>query len=214
MLFWSKIDNEKTFQNLVNHLFFLECPSMFGFVPFSPYIGKDGGWDGKYEGRYPKEGLEGRYCIQAKYTKHDLNNAMSSLMQWSEKELEKAKKNQVDHPRLATCADLRDEHIAKIETLNKGYVKTFKIWHGHDLLMRIEREPFLRSYYFDSPAIPLFVPVSIYFKEVERKLVDVNVPGGINSIEDRINEVIVFLNDDKKKILCFMLLEGLAKAIS
>ena len=66
MLDWSKIDNEKKFQRLVNHLFFLECPSSFGFDPFSPYIGRDGGWDGKYEGLYPSEGLSGIYCIQAK----------------------------------------------------------------------------------------------------------------------------------------------------
>ena len=209
---WSKIDNEKTFQNLVNHLFFLECPTVFGFVPFSPYIGKDGGWDGKYEGRYPKESLEGRYCIQAKYTKHNLNDAMPSLTQWVREELEKAKINQVDHLRLATCADLRDEHITKIEALNKEHVKTFKIWHGHDLLMRIEREPFLRSYYFNSPAIPLFVPSSIYFKEVERKLVDVNVPGGIKSIEDRINEVVTFLSDDKKKIFVLHAFGGFGKS--
>ncbi|MCX5657752.1 MAG: hypothetical protein NTZ48_05965, partial [Candidatus Omnitrophica bacterium] len=209
---WSKIDNEKTFQNLVNHLFFLECPSVFGFVPFSPYIGKDGGWDGKYEGCYPKEGLEGRYCIQAKYTKHNLNDAMSSLMQWAEEELEKATKNQVDHLRLATCADLRDEHIVKIEALNKGRVKTFKLWHGHDLLMRIEREPFLRSYYFDSPAIPLFVPASIYFKEVERNLTDFDVPGGIKSIEDRIGEAVNFLNDDKKKIFVLYAFGGFGKS--
>jgi len=212
MLNWSKIDNEKTFQNLVNHLFFLECPSVFGFVPFSPYIGKDGGWDGKYEGRYPKEGLEGRYCIQSKYTKHNLNDAMPSLTQWAEEELEKARRNQVDHLRLATCADLREEHIAKIESLNKGRVKTFKIWHGHDLLMRIEQEPFLRSYYFDSPAITLFVPASIYFKEVEKKLADIDVPGGIKSVEDRINEVIAFLNDDKKRIFVLHAFGGFGKS--
>lgn len=212
MLSWSKIDNDKTFQNLVNHLFFLECPSAFGFVPFSPYIGKDGGWDGKYEGPYPKEGLEGRYCIQAKYTKHNLNKAMQSLTQWAEEELEKAKRNQVDHLRLATCSDLREEHVAKIEALNKGRVKTFKIWHGHDLLMRIEREPFLRSYYFDSLAIPLFIPASIYFKEIERKLADIDVPGGIKSVEDRINEVITFLNDDNKKIFALHAFGGFGKS--
>ena len=56
-LSWSKIDDEKTFQNLVNHLFFLECPSTFGFIPFSPYIGKDGGWDGKYQGTVFRQNL-------------------------------------------------------------------------------------------------------------------------------------------------------------
>lgn len=211
-LTWAKIDNEKTFQNLVNHLFFLECPSIFGFVPFSPYIGKDGGWDGKYEGYYSKEDLTGRFCIQAKYTKHNLNDAMPSLTQWAEEELEKAKTNQVDHLRLATCADLREEHITKIEALNKNRVKTFKLWHGHDLLMRIEREPFLRSYYFDSPAIPLFVPANIYFKDVERKLFDINVPEGIKSIEDRIGEVVAFIKDDKKKIFVLHAFGGFGKS--
>lgn len=185
---------------------------MFGFVPFSPYIGKDGGWDGKYEGSYPKEGLEGRYCIQAKHTKHNLNDAMPLLIEWTKAELEKAKANHVDHLRLATCADLREEHIVKIEALNKNFVKTFKIWHRHDLLMRIEREPFLRSYYFDSPAIPLFVPASIYFKDVERKLADIDVPGGIKTVGDRFNEVISFLNDAKKKIFVLHAFGGFGKS--
>ena len=90
MLNWSKIDNEKKFQRLVNHLFFLECPSSFGFDPFSPYIGKDGGWDGRYEGLYPSEGLSGVYCIQSKWTKHNLNEAMPSLKKGVKEELEKA----------------------------------------------------------------------------------------------------------------------------
>ena len=46
---WSKISDEKTFQRLVNHLFALECNSP-GFIPSSPYIGLDGGWDGYYNG--------------------------------------------------------------------------------------------------------------------------------------------------------------------
>lgn len=209
---WSKIDNEKTFQNLVNHLFILECPLVLGFVPSSPYIGKDGGWDGKYEGRFPREGVEGRYCIQAKYTKHNLSEAMPSLTQWANEELEKAKKNKVDHLRLATCADLTVEQIAKIEALNNGHVKTFKVWHGHDLLMRIERQPFLRSYYFDSPSIPLFVPGPTYFKEVERKLKDIIVPEGIKTIEDRIKEVITFLGDPSRKIFILHAVGGFGKS--
>lgn len=210
---WAKIDNEKTFQNLVNYLFFLECPSVFGFVPFSPYIGKDGGWDGKYQGRYPKENLEGRYCIQAKYTKHNLDAAMPSLKQWAKKELEKANRNQVDHLRLATCADLREEHITELEALNKYHVKTFKVWHGHDLLMRIEQEPFLRSYYFNSPAIPLFVPASIYFKD-DKDLIDLDesFEKEIKSIECKIDELIQFLQNERLKIFVIHAPGGFGKS--
>ncbi|MCB4791682.1 MAG: hypothetical protein LHV68_07315 [Elusimicrobia bacterium] len=212
MIDWLKVNNDKTFQNLVNHLFFLECPSTYGFVPFSPYIGKDGGWDGKYEGYYPKENLEGRYCIQAKYTKHNLKAAMPSLTKWVKTELIKAKKNKVDHLRLATCAQLRDEHITKIEALNKRHVKTFKIWHGQDLTLRIEQEPFLRLYYFDGPSVPLFVPPTIYFEKVETRLANITVPQGIKSVEDRINEVIAFLNDNSNKIFVLSAFGGFGKS--
>lgn len=208
---WSKINNDKSFQNLVNHLFFLECPSTYGFVPFSPYIGKDGGWDGKYEGYYPKEKLQGLYCIQAKYTKHNFNAAMNSLSEWAKEELEKARKNNVDHLRLATTAQLRDEHIAKIEKLNKKQVRTFKIWHGQDLINRIELEPFLRLYYFGSPAIPLFVPSSIYFCEVEKTLQDVKMAICIKSIDDRLNEVTSFVNDNSKRIFVLHAFGGFGK---
>ena len=37
---WSKIDNEKTFQNLVNHLFFLECPSSLVLCPSAHILAK------------------------------------------------------------------------------------------------------------------------------------------------------------------------------
>lgn len=202
MLDWSRIDNQNTFQNLVNHLFFLECPSTLGFIPFSPYIGKDGGWDGRYQGRYPSENLEGSFCIQAKYTKHNLKQAMPSLRNWAKEELDKAASNKVEHLRLATCANLRNELIAELERLNGGRVETFKVWHGHDLLMRIERQPFLRSYYFGSPAIPLFVPPSVYFKEVEKGLSDIdgNILNQINAIKDRLDEIISFLKDEMKRV--------------
>ena len=47
---WSKIDNEKIFQRLSNHLFLLEVNRTY-FIPSSPYIGADGGWDGRYGAR-------------------------------------------------------------------------------------------------------------------------------------------------------------------
>lgn len=198
---WSKIDNEKTFQNFVNHLFYLECPSSFGFIPFSPYRGKDGGWDGKYEGFYPSENLSGKFCIQAKFTRKNLNDAMPSLKEWATEELTKAKTNQVDHLRLATSADLRDEHLTQLHNLNEGHVKTFKAWHGHDLLMRAEREPFLVSHYFGGPTVPLFVPASFYFESNAKNAVGLeeNIKG-IKSIDDRLVELAEFLRRDEKKL--------------
>lgn len=200
MLDWSKIDNEKIFQRLANHLFFLECTFLFGFDPFSPYIGKDGGWDGKYKGLYPPEGLSGIYCIQAKWTKHNLNEAMPSLRKWVKEELEKANKNNVQHLRLATSAELREEHINELEALNNNEVESFKIWARELLDLRINQQPFLRYFYFKSPSIPLFIPPSIYFKDVERNLFEESNIDKILTIKERFTELRTFLQDGNKKI--------------
>ena len=75
---WNKIDNDKTFQRLVNHLVALELNSP-GYIPSSPYIGADQGWDRFYHGVYSNR--KGLWCIQAKYKKNNLKAAYRSLRQ-------------------------------------------------------------------------------------------------------------------------------------
>ena len=78
MLIWDRIDNDKVFQRLINHLFALECNSP-GFIPSSPYIGADGAWDGYYMGYYAYEKQAGLWSIQSKWTTKSLKEAHSSL---------------------------------------------------------------------------------------------------------------------------------------
>ena len=63
MLDWSKIDNDKIFQILVDDLIWLELDKP-GFVAGSPYSGRDKGWDGRFDGDY--KGIKGSWSIQAK----------------------------------------------------------------------------------------------------------------------------------------------------
>lgn len=212
MLDWSKIDNEKIFQRLVNHLFFLECPSSFGFDPFSPYIGADGGWDGKFEGMYPSEGLSGIYSIQAKWTKHNLNKAMPSLKKWVREELKKANKNNVQHLRIATSAELREEHLNELHKLNINEIESFRIWARELLDLRINQQPFLRCFYFGSPSIPLFVPPAIYFNDVEKSLFEGSVVDKILTIKERFDELRTFLQDENKKIFAIYAPGGYGKS--
>jgi hypothetical protein len=88
------IDNEKTFQRLVNHLFSLECNSP-GFIPSSPYIGADGAFDGDFSGYYPPEGTTGRWSIQSKWTTKSMGEAFRHLSKEVRLEVEKARKNGV-----------------------------------------------------------------------------------------------------------------------
>jgi hypothetical protein len=104
MLDWSKIDNDKDFQGLISHLSAIECRSP-GFLPSSPYIGADGGYDA-YTDYYAEEGLQGHICIQSKYTKHSNKEAFEYLRTEIPKELEKASKNNATHLILATNAEL------------------------------------------------------------------------------------------------------------
>ena len=78
MLNWEKIDNEKIFQRLVNHLFALECNSP-GFILSSPYVGADGAWNGFFDGYYAQEGLTGIWSIQSKWTTKSFKAARSWL---------------------------------------------------------------------------------------------------------------------------------------
>lgn len=170
MLNWEKVDNDKTFQRLVNHLFALECNSP-GFIPSSPYIGADGAWDGYYNGHYAQEKQVGVWSIQSKWTTKSLKKACSSLGREIKKELKKAKMNKVQHLRIATNAELKVDQVRDLEGLNSGEVTTLRVWHREELTRRIELQPFLRHYFFGLPQHPKFVPSDIYFQQTEKHLI-------------------------------------------
>jgi hypothetical protein len=173
MLDWNKIDNDKTFQRLVNHLFALECDSP-GFIPSSPYIGADGSWDGSYEGFYAYEKKDGVWSIQAKWTTKSFKEAVSSLKSQIKKELEKAQTNNVDHLRIATNAKLKVDQVKELQSLNDDQVPSLRVWHREELTRRIELQPFLRYSFFGWPQYPKFVPSDIYFRESEKDLLPIS----------------------------------------
>ena len=97
MLDWSKIDNDIAFQRLISHLASLECRTP-GFIPSSPYIGADGGYDA-YTESYIDESLSGRICVQSKYTKHSNKEAYEYLQGQVKKEKnEDASRKVADNP--------------------------------------------------------------------------------------------------------------------
>lgn len=201
MLDWSKIDNENTFQRLINHLFALECNSP-GFIPSSPYIGADGGWDGYFSGYYPDYKLDGLFSIQSKWTTKSHAEALKHLKAEIKKELNKARENNVDYLIIATNAELKVKQInSELKVLNKGEVKTLDIWHRENLTLRIERQPFLTSKYFDILLYPVFVPSNIYFDNpiIEPHLTDIK-GSEIESFINYYDEFKKFVLSDKERI--------------
>lgn len=193
---WKKINNDKDFQRLVNDLFALEInhPS---FLSSNPEIGADGGWDGRYSGKYMQ--LEGIWNFQAKWTKHNLNEAYKQLREELKKELEKAKKNKVQFLLLATNADLKvgtDDHIGKLEKLNKNkkYVEKLFIWPRANLESKIVKYSFLRNLYFGDPQEPMFVPPQAYIKS-ESSLCDVFV-----GRDKELTDFKTIINDEKANL--------------
>ncbi len=152
---WSKIDNDKTFQKLVNDVFSLEINHP-GFIFSNPYIGKDGGWDGMYKGKYME--IDGTWSFQSKYTKNNGIEACRSLKSQIIKELEKSKTNKVDNLILLTNADLTVDQVNELILLNTGYVKNFFIWPKENLDSKIKDYPWIRHRYFNDVQQPAFAP--------------------------------------------------------
>lgn len=169
MIDLAKIDNDKTFQRLVNHIFALECNSP-GFIPSSPYIGADGGWDGFFEGFYPYENVSGTWSIQSKWTKKSFTEAVKHLKGEMKKEIQKALCNKVDHLRIVTNAELTVDQVKELESLNHSELKTLGVWHRENLNMRIEKQPFLKHLFFGDPQFPKFVPWNTHFGQEQHLL--------------------------------------------
>ena len=174
---WEKITNDKDFQRLINDVFSQEINKP-GFIPSSPYIGADNGWDGRYRGDYL--GIDGLWSFQAKFTKKNLEEAFKELEPILKKELQKAKENKVDNLVFITNADLRDgeegghgrrsAHIMELEKRNKGQVKNLYVWHRENLELLINRWSWIRYNYFQISQYPKFVPSEEYFSKIEKDL--------------------------------------------
>ena len=197
---WNKIDNDKTLQRLVNHLVALELNSP-GFIPTSPYIGADGGWDGLYEGTY--QNLHALWCIQAKYKKKNLKEAYQSLrtdLLGHGKvmgEISKAQKNGVDYLLIATNAELSVPYITQLASLRRGKIKRIFVWDRERLSQGIEKQPWLRHKFFGNPQAPLFVPISEYFPQIEPDL----LPGIIGRTLQIDQLLLRLLKEDSKVII-------------
>lgn len=201
---WTKIDNDKLFQDMVNDLVWLELGKP-GFLASSSLIGKDGAWDGRFEQEY--QGISGLWSVQSKWTKKNLDDAFPGLTVELKKELDNAAKNNVDNLIFATNAELRigkddptgklTAHVGELEKLNTGQVKNLIIWPRANLQLLIERWPWLKNKYFDYPQYPVFVPVSDYIATYEKDILPVSIIGR----KEDLKKILEFTNDDKNKIL-------------
>lgn len=207
---FSKITNEKDFQRLINHLFAIECNSP-AFIPSSPYIGFDKGWDGRFEGFYPFENLEGLFSIQSKWTQKNFNEAETYLKQEVQKEIAKAIENQVQHLRIATSAELRIDQVNALQDLKPATLQSLRIWHRENLKIRFERQPFIRNFYFGDPQHPMLTPSNIYFGGLEKQLS--SIPAGeISSFNKYITQIKQFLLDRNERVLLIHAPGGFGKS--
>lgn len=204
---WKKIGNGNDFQNLVNDLFALII-NRPGFLSSNPEIGADGGWDGRYDGSFM--GLNGVWNFQAKWTKHNLNDAYKQLHTEVKEELVKAKKNKVKYLLIATNADLRvgtDDHIGRLEKLNNDgeFVEQLFIWSKADLERRIIQRPLIRYLHFGYPQEPMFVPPHMFIAGEQ------SISGSLIGREKSLNSLAKSLNDFKSRVFIFHASGGYGK---
>ncbi len=164
---WAKIDNDKVFQRLSSHLFLMEVNRTY-FIPSSPYIGADGGWDGRYDGEYQEQ--TGVFSIQAKWTLKNFNDSEAYFKRELPKEIKKAESQNVDHLILTTNAKLRVEHVTNLQKLKPDTLKSLQVWHRESLTLKLYEHPFLCFFYFDNPQLPAFRPPEDYFSDDKENL--------------------------------------------
>jgi len=213
---WTKINNWKDFQLLINDLFALEINHP-GFLSSNPDIGKDGSWDARFEGKYM--GLEGSWSFQSKRTSKNLDGAYSYLRGELIKELQKAQKIKVNYLLFATNANLRiggknsssklKAHVAELEKLNKDqqFVDRLFIWPRANLDHKIKQYPWLRQYYFNDCQSPMFVPWSIFMKNESHLL-----SGDIIERGRDLEKIRKYYQDNSKNILIIHSASGLGKS--
>ena len=139
--------------------------------------------------------------MQAKWTKHNLDDAYSALREPLKDELKNAKKNGIKNLLFATNADFRigpNDHVGKLEDLNKGEVDNLIIYYREKLRPLIEKYPWLLQRYFGVPVQPLFVPFENYLKDSEPDLF-MGVP--LLGRSEDIEEVKSFARSNKLEIL-------------
>jgi len=206
-LSWEMIDSGATFQRLVNDLFALEINNP-AFLSGNPDIGKDAGWDGRYEGIFM--GISGLWSFQAKWTKNNLTSAYNALRPQLEEELKKASRNKVDTLLFVTNADLQigtEGHVGKLEKLNENqkYVKQLFVWQRADLESRIKQYPLLRYLYFGDSQNPMFVSPSMFAEKED--LLD----GVLVERKEEFEKFKEFILDDKRNILIVHAVGGCGK---
>jgi hypothetical protein len=183
---WSAINNDKVFQRLSNHLFQFEVNRTY-FIPSSPYVGADGGWDGRWNGVYADN--TGLFSIQAKFTTKDHDDAKAYLDKEIKKELKKAKNQKVNHLIITTNANLRVNHITDLEALKIEGINTLQIWHREKLELLLYEHFFLCNFYFEKPQYPAFIPPDFFFKEDQEMLFLKSLLGRDAEIDSMINKI-------------------------
>lgn len=204
---WGKIDDPKRFQRLVNDLFAFETKKL-EFIPSSPDIGKDKGFDGRIDGAIPFLNIEqGKTMLQSKHLLNHLEQpakvmakVKSDLLGSKGKkgEIQKALDENCEILILATNGNLGTDNIKILEGLKPEGLDCLHILDQERLRTQIIQHPFLALYYFDNKVDPTFVPPLIYIENKEKSLNEYNL--------DRNHKVFhaqfeAFISDKKKSIL-------------
>ena len=204
---WSKIESFAQMQRLVNDLFAFET-RMLEFIPSSPEIGADGGFDGLINGAeipflsIPKS----KTMLQTKYFRNHLKPAevrdkiKSDLIGNASKkgEIQKAIDKNCDVLILATNGKLKPEYTSELEKLKPNELKHLVIMDQERLRTRIIQYPFLQLYYFDRKVHPTFVPPRIYIENKEKSLSGYDIKSRNTEL---IKSIEGFIKDYKEKIL-------------
>lgn len=214
---WGKLTDWKRFQRLVNDLLAFEISDL-KFIPSSPDVGIDGGFDGVIMSDIPTMGLIGKTSLQAKFIASDsqpakVRNQMKSYLVGTGSKLgefAKAKNNGCQNLILATNGKLKVTHKLELLRLKPDYIKCLLIFDEEELRNKILRYPWVKMIYFDGRINPVFIPPKTYFERKETQL-SINHLEGLSNYKELKNSFVNFLEDKSQKVFYFYAPSGNGK---
>lgn len=171
---WSQLNHE-TFQALVSELFM----GILGWLQYKPgpLQGADGGWDGLFRGVLPfartGEHTDGLWMVDAKHYQPRSKSAYRQLLdelrvptdpkalatrarRGKKSPIEKAVDAGADYLLIVTSAELRADHLVKLEALADGTsLKALRVMGRLPLEALVRERPWLLATYFDRGPSPL-----------------------------------------------------------
>lgn len=163
---WALINSSDQMQRMMNDWVFYESQGL-GIHPSCAFIGKDRGWDGRFDGKLL--GRTGVHLLQSKHHRSQ-TGAVAAIRRELPGEIAKAICEGADHLVFVTNAKLTAPKAVELEETPRGRLTSLTILHRAKLNQHLERHPAVLFKHFHVGPVPALLIPAEHFTTHESHL--------------------------------------------